>query len=160
MTLDEITAALPSLSPDELRRVLALTNALLRAEPAKQAEDAPAFAHDILSDFLRDEGVRVPPFFLFRKSREWGTTGFAEGSATLMAFIEDAFQARTSAERRAAAFLCVGTIRDALEDQKLPVRFRTLAQRLRDVGAYVDLAYPGYRRSGMLRMLLERAKCN
>lgn len=156
MTFDDILTALPSLDRAELRRIAAVTSSLLGTEQGEGGvADDVAFTYGLIEEVLSNHKLRLPALSYFLNSSEFKRTKFKLGARTFVAFLEE-FRPKSQAEKRAAGLICLEAVEQCLDEQKLPIRLRTIAQWLPNVAVYVERQFPGYIESGMLPVIVQR----
>jgi len=106
-----------------------------------------------MEEALKRRGITSPPYSLLKK-QSWFST-FKAGAEHLDAFINQYFQVQRRAERY-KLYLRVGDllITDMVE-RGVPVSPRALATSLTRTSQVIDLAFPGYRESGLLNVIIK-----
>lgn len=159
MSAREILDNLGQLTPAQLREVQARTTALLGGTQARQ--EAPTGdrdevrLHAALEALGGVQGLRkVPPLGVLRK----GPLGrsFREGSQTIAAYILDVWGKQRELKKRKLTDLLLGILLDWILSGPAPVSLKALVENLHQVPALMDEAFPGYKASGLLPLVLER----
>lgn len=155
---DRVVAALPDLTREQLLEVRARATALLGAgasatvgvvggDPGRPDVD---LVHQHFAAILHSRTGRVvpPPPVLKRTWRLW--SAYEQGCLGVAEYVRTRLQAKPGAETHKALHLCIEEVARWLEQRSIPVTQRNLAINLKEVGAVMDDAFPGYGEAGLL----------
>lgn len=153
---------LPSLSPDELRQVLARASALLdptgkiASKPKETADPDLALIHDALNDVLRKHGESLPPLRACLRSR-WLGVAFRNAAAALLSCARDGFGAENRIAEGRVLRLLGRLAADEVSRWGKPVTALNLARKACFTRRIVDRHFPGYWDAGLLPRVYDSA---
>jgi hypothetical protein len=122
---------------------------------SKDDQEALQTAWDAFCQALQaSEGSKPLPLSLTLRSRYGGQ--FRKVAKAIDRLIREDFRCKLPVERVKVARLLVGLAASEMEKQGLTVSIKTLCDRLKNPNAVIDRAFPGYRASGLLPMIVKR----
>lgn len=150
LTADEIIIAVGLLPDADRAKVVAcLTGERLTV--VRTDDHRVGLVYDELGDYLKRKSRTVPPFGKYRKRAEFGA--FAASAVRFLGYIDRHFKPETEAERMKIGYVIFDVLARRLELEGTPVGLLPMARQLGRVPEVVDLAFPGYRVSGLLPLI-------
>lgn len=153
--LADLVERVDALSPEEsrilLERLAATTSA--KTGDARRRRALESDWHTAATVVLGEYGVPVLP--LAGLKRQSFTASFRRGAEATENFI-DGLGELTRVERMQARLIFSRVLVRWMQKHLVPVSFKAWAQNLANVPTAVDAAFPGYRRAGLLHVLVLR----
>jgi hypothetical protein len=153
MKFDDIIAALPSLTPDQMQELKARLVMLSGSKGAGKLQvdttDAGELALDALCQWARDAGLEAT-FPILRKLPEYPS--FKDKAGRLLGWLD--VVTRNRVEQSAIMRLGFSLLREDIGQQGRSCSTRTIMRELHRVTAVLNGAFPDYREMGILRVVL------
>jgi hypothetical protein len=153
-----ITENLPTLSEKELRELRARIDFLLRGAPRPQtktngngAESPALMVLEIIHKLCKDYGVESRPLSALNSGQ--GFNAFVEKVPQVLASL--GAEEFTMIELRTLLRLALGLTLEKLTHMGVPVSASVLMNHVHRVPGVLDTHFPGYRKAGMLRLLVQ-----
>lgn len=150
----DVFAALPTLSRKELQELSARISALTSQADGPDASGDDGILYDAMAQACRRAGGEVAPWSVVMAS---GRKRFADASKSFWLYVSTHLEPKGKDERRTAAQVLMNAAADRImRCPNRPVCVKTLLDECFKIHDVTDDAFPGYRESGMLRVLLRR----
>lgn len=145
----ELAVEISRMSKEDQRKLLALLGSLISEKP-----DLDPSVESVVFDAIRTHlKGRMMPMAVFRKQRYYKS--FREGSAELHQFIRTEFKISGGPKYIALVHVLLRMLVRQLKKETLPVSPSVLATHLIRIPDVCELAFPRYRESGLLPILLQ-----
>lgn len=157
MSLNSILTSLADLDADSRAKVAAALTALGGVRHDDSAAGDVGLVYDVVRQTLTARGVPVMPMASFRRTKYWAS--FRDGANTLADYVRTHVRPRNRVEtRKAMTVLLKMLFRDFAKPRprkgSIPVSLGSVAYGLKRIPQVVDVAFPLYRESGLLRVLV------
>ena len=154
--IDRVIQDFPSMSQGQLKKVMAAAQYLLNeANPSGSWNSSTAMVYRLVDQVVSDSiGSASLPLGIFLRSRSVSKSKVNAVSAGLITFIKNNFGCSNRAEMCKAITILARAVVNRLRRDGVPISHQTVFANLSRVPTIVDSQFPGYRQSGMLKMLL------
>jgi hypothetical protein len=155
--LSDIIAALPTLSASERKQVRFMLETLDKGV-SYDTNSPEALLWEAIVKVSDERGVTVPSYIalMSRNSKKNGSTipNFSKDSASIKLYIDKHLRPPDRTAEIHCYRLCARALVSYLSEAMVPISASSLARNLQNIPAAIDKFWPGYVKSGAIKMIL------